>query len=147
MPWSWLVVCFFLQFCYRLFFLQLVGGTPGKLLLGLRVVPRGNPAKALDWGQSFLRVMADHLSFFFGPGLFMLALLRFDRTHVSDWVAETRVVQLLPRLSPPRRHVFWGLFLCLYFSVTGFMSVYRLVQMSEISPSSVKIYRPLPTED
>ena len=96
--WKWVLICFALQFSYRWLFLKLLGATLGHLLFGLRLVSlHGNGS--LTWLQSLLRILVDHLSFFFGEALKVLIFLRFDRTHLSDWVAETRLVQFqLPTL-------------------------------------------------
>lgn len=120
---------FIFYFFYHWLFLYFLAATPGKLLMGLRVVPKNKSAEqGLGLLQSFLRVLADQLSWFFGHGLRMLVLMRLDRTHVSDWVAETQVVQIAPRRDPVRRHVFWALVLCLGLSSWSFMKIYGQFQ-------------------
>lgn len=122
---------FIAYFFYHWLFIYFLGGTPGKLMMGLRIVSKnqegGGPA-GLGLMQSFLRVLADQLSFFVGHGLRVLVLMRLDRTHVSDWVAETQVVQFDKRSGPVRRHLFWALALCLWFSCGGFMKIYSQFQ-------------------
>jgi len=83
-----------LQFIVKVFCLKIWGATPGKLLLSLRLVSARGLEEPLTWAQSLLRVAADGFSFFFGLGLFSFALLRYDRTHLSDRMAETKVVRL-----------------------------------------------------
>jgi uncharacterized RDD family membrane protein YckC len=102
--WRWLAAGILLQLFYKWLFLYFLGGTLGKLLMGLRVVPNEHPENPLGLFQSLLRVLSDALAFFFGLAPRALALIRLDRTHVSDWVAETRVVQLVPQTQLIRRH-------------------------------------------
>ncbi len=108
--WGWLSVCWSFHFVGRVVFLRTLGGTPGKLLRGLRLVGRDH--EKLEWKQCFLRTLTDDLSTVLGLGTRVLAFLRFDRTHLSDWIAETRVVQLVPRSRFPHRR--WALTLVLY---------------------------------
>lgn len=81
------------------------GATPGKALRGLRLVSReqssrqggggvGNASLSLQSTQILVRLLVDELSFFFAFAPRALALFRFDRTHLSDWAAETRVICL-----------------------------------------------------
>jgi hypothetical protein len=78
--------------------------------------------------QSFLRVLADGLSLFFGLAPRALALLRLDRTHVSDWVAETRVVQLAPQTMLMRRHWAVALIVVWISFFSQFSRVYQSLQ-------------------
>ncbi len=130
---SAIAAVFIFYFFYHWLFLYFLSATPGKLLMGLRVAPKH---KTLDEGlgllQSFLRVLADQLSWFFGHGLRMLVLMRLDRTHVSDWVAETEVIQLSPRQGPVKRHVFWAFILCLSLSSSSFMKIYSEFQRASL---------------
>ena len=123
----WILLSGLLIFFHRWLFVYFLGGTLGKLLMGLRVVPVRHPEKPLGLFQSFLRALADGLSLFFGQSLRALAFLRFDRTHVSDWVAETRVVQSEPRKHPVRRRVWLALFLALFSFLSSFQKIYETV--------------------
>jgi uncharacterized RDD family membrane protein YckC len=134
---QWLLVCYGMQFLYSWFFLYFLGGTLGKLMMGLRVVPARDPQVELGLFQSFLRVLTDQLSLFFGQALRALALVRLDRTHVSDWVAETRVVQLKPVNFKPRRHVLLALFIGVMSLTSQFREVDRIIQRVEFSEGRV----------
>ena len=83
----WVISCFALDFVSHWMFLYYLGGTPGKLLFGLRVVNAHDPTREMGLMQTFLRVLTDQLKFFFDGALRSLAWLRHDRTHLSDWVA------------------------------------------------------------
>lgn len=135
--WKWLILSFVLQFSYKVFFLKFLSATPGKLIMGLKLVSQSG--SELSWLQIILRVLADHLSVFFGWGLYSLAFLRFDRTHVSDWVAETRVIQKASREEPVRRRPLLALLLFLYFSISQFSSVYTMLQRVSWDRQSVVI--------
>jgi len=125
--WQWLGVVLLLQLFYKWLFLYFLGGTIGKLMLGLRVVNRTGE-EGLGLMQSFLRVFADSLSIFFGLAPRALALLRLDRTHVSDWVAETRVVQLSPQRVLMRRHWLAALVVIWISFFSQFSRVYHGLQ-------------------
>lgn len=124
----WILLSVLLQLFYKWLFLYFLGGTLGKLLLGLRVVPIHEPEKGLGLMQSFLRVLTDSLSLFFGHSLRAVALLRLDRTHVSDWVAETRVVQFSHPRSPTKRHWILAIGIMVFSFINQFQSLYHLVQ-------------------
>jgi uncharacterized RDD family membrane protein YckC len=131
LSWKWLVVGFVLQFLYKWLFLKLLGGTLGKLLFALRVVSV-NGESQLTWMQSFLRVFTDHFSIFFGKAPQAFMFYRFDRRHLSDWIAETRVVQFFPRRKYPHRRIFLATFLVIYLGIGGFLSAYKTYQNTEI---------------
>ncbi len=116
---------------YQWMFVYFLGGTVGKLLLGLRVrsIHRNQP---LGLMQSFLRVMTNSLSIFFGDSLRALAFLRLDRRHVGDWVAETWVVQETPLAQFPSRHwVLGGLMFVLIFT-SSLKNCYHVLQNVEV---------------
>lgn len=124
----WLLVGLLLQLFYNWMFLYFLGGTVGKLIFGLRVVPSADPSRDLGLFQSFLRVVTDALSLFFGQALRALALVRLDRTHVSDWVAETRVMQFKHRRSPPIRHWILAGLIVVFSFLNQFERIYLTVQ-------------------
>lgn len=82
---------------YEVIFLILMQATPGKWIMGLKVVPASNPMEYLSWQQCLLRPLTQTLTFFFSWAIYAVAFFRYDRTHLADWVAETRVVQSTPR--------------------------------------------------
>ncbi|MEI7973273.1 MAG: RDD family protein [Bdellovibrio sp.] len=127
-------------FAFQFSCLYWVGATPGKLLMGLRIVDRRTGSGLLPM-QAFLRVLADSLSVFLGFGPRALALLRFDRTHVSDWVAETQVRQFVPRDSFPRRRVILGVLLFLLLSWSGLMARYQQFIRLEWKPDGIAFSR------
>jgi uncharacterized RDD family membrane protein YckC len=136
-PWKWVALCGFIYFLYRWLFYKYLGATIGKMIMGLKLVPVANPEGELGWLQSFIRVFADQLSIFFGNGLQALMFLRLDRTHVSDWVAETRVVQKMERQSPAIRRMILGICLCIYLSGSSFVRAYRFIKTAHFTSSGV----------
>ncbi len=137
--WFWLGVCVLVDISYQVFFLKMLGATIGKMIFGLRVV-NYRKTENLQWLQCFLRVLTDHFSIFFGQAFRILAFFRFDRRHVSDWVAETQVVQFKPRENLARPRVFMGTLLFLYFFISGFYSAYRLIQRSEWDQQTLTLH-------
>jgi uncharacterized RDD family membrane protein YckC len=81
-----------MHFAYAGYFLSLKGATPGKMLLGLRVIylpTGGNPG----WGTAFVREILGKLlsSVLLGLG-YLIALFREDGRALHDLIADTRVV-------------------------------------------------------
>ncbi len=139
--WQWLAGALLLQLFYKWSFLYLLGGTMGKLIMGLRVVPSDQSETELGLFQSFLRVATDGLSFFFGVAPRALLLLRLDRTHISDWVAETRVVQLAPQTQLMRRHWMLALFVIWIAFFSQFQNIYRTFQDLEFEDGQIVVVR------
>ncbi len=92
LSWQGLLLAVVIYFGFRVLSLYLLGGSVGKILLGLRVINRNGGELTLM--QALLRTLADELSIFFAFAPRALAYFRWDRTHLSDWIAETRVVSL-----------------------------------------------------
>lgn len=113
---------------YKWMFLYFLGGTPGKLFLGLRIVNRWDESRPLGLLQSLLRVLADALSLFFGLAPRAFALLRFDRTHFSDWIAETQVVQKMQHRAIKRRWWLPALVIIYISAPLHFMRIYHLAE-------------------
>lgn len=135
--WEWLLATWLLQFLYHVLFLYFLGATVGKLFFGLRVVPVQAKQASLSFFQCVLRVLTDQLGFFFGHFHRIFAFYRLDRRHISDWVAETRVVQFSPRNSMPGRR--WILAtIALYFMTTNsFEKTYQNFKKMEIRSDGV----------
>ena len=117
-----LLVLFLMPAVYEFVFLLLMQRTPGKAVCGLWVVPFANVNEKLDWRQCVLRPLVGRLSFFFSWRIFALAFFRFDRTHLADWVAETRVVQSSKRENAPTIRWFVGLILVVSYAYEGLVS-------------------------
>lgn len=136
-----LIGCFATHLVYQWLFLKLLSGTPGKLFLGLRVVNR-NTGGELGWMQALIRLFANVISAMFGYSFYAFVFFRFDRTHLSDWIAETQVRQFVPRSEPARRRPVFGLLLFLVLFVRGFMSTYNSLQNIEWKGTQVIVYPP-----
>lgn len=92
-----LFILFLVPAFYEFVFLVVMQATPGKWLMGLKVVPHNSPYEELHWTHCVMRPVVGRLSFFFAWGIYALAFFRYDRTHLADWLAETRVIQFVPR--------------------------------------------------
>ena len=131
LTWNWLLAGLLLVLFYQWLFLYFLGGTIGKLIMGLRVISI-HPNQDLGLFQSLLRVLSNALSIFFGEALRALAFFRLDRRHVGDWVAETWVVQFQPLGHFPKRHWLLGSVIFLFTFTTSFHDIYTLVQNVEL---------------
>lgn len=118
----------FVPAVYEFVFLVLMQATPAKWLLGLTVVPAGNFEEPLGWQAAFLRALAKRLSLFLSLAPYVLALFRYDRTHLVDWVAETRVVQNVPRPRPAKIRWFIGSVFFIYFCIEGWSAASKVIE-------------------
>lgn len=120
---SIVVVCL-----YRILFYKFMGATVGKLIMGLRLVSVDDFSGDLRWLQVIIRVLAEFLSLFFSWAFYMLMFFRYDRTHLADWLAHTRVVQAQPRLSRPSVRPVFGFLAFLYFLTSGVSGFFQNMQ-------------------
>lgn len=134
-----LLVMFIVPAIYEFVFLALMQATPGKWLMGLKVVPFNDASAHLDWRQCLLRPLMERLSFFFSLAIYALAFFRYDRTHLADWVAETRVVQFTPR--PVRTKIRWflGSIFVLLNVVEGLQSSARILDIIDWEKGQVEL--------
>ena len=121
-----LFVLFLIPAIYEGIFLFIMQKTPGKWLMGLTVVPNDDAHGKLRWDHCVIRPLTGRLSLFFSLAIYALAFFRYDRTHLPDWVAGTRVVQAKPRTK--RTTIRWvvGTFLVLMCSYDGWMSASKI---------------------
>lgn len=124
-----LFVLFMIPALYEWVFLTLMQATPGKWMMGLKVVPFSSPLEALSWQHCFLRPLVGRLSFFFSWGIFALAFFRYDRTHLADWMAETRVVQFVPRIRRASVRPILGALLCVFYVYEGLSAARSVLQI------------------
>lgn len=134
-----LFVLFMVPAIYELVFLILFQATPGKWLLGLKVVPFTNPSEKLDLQQCILRPLMGRLSFFFSWAIYALAFFRYDRTHIMDWVAETRVVQFSPRATRAKLRPILGVLLILLYVYEGLSSARGILQVVDWENGQVEL--------
>jgi uncharacterized RDD family membrane protein YckC len=86
------VLSFALAFAYFLYFWGARGATPGKRLLGLKVVT-GNGESPIGYGRAALRILGYFLNgFTFGIG-FLLIALNEEKRGLHDRIADTRVIK------------------------------------------------------
>jgi uncharacterized RDD family membrane protein YckC len=116
---------------YKWLFLYFLGGTIGKLMMGIRVVPFNAPLQSLGLLQSLLRVLVDGFSIFFGGALKASAWFRFDRRHVGDWVAETQVIQFSGSHFIPDRRWMLAILIMIQMSIAQWSLAYH--QVSRLS--------------
>lgn len=134
-----LVVLFLVPALYEFVFLTLFQATPGKLLLGLKVVPCTDPTARLEWQQCVLRPLMGRLSFFFSWAIYALAFFRYDRTHVVDWVAETRVIQFTPRMTRAKLRPVLGSLLIVIYLYEGLVSAKGVLQTVDWGNGQVEL--------
>jgi len=131
--WSAAVLIFIVPLAYEWFCYYFWSATLGKYLLGLKVESRRHLSGDLTFTQSLLRALGFRLEFFFSLAPLVLAFSRYDRTHLVDWIAETRVVRETP--GAPRRikvysFITWVFFIL--FLIQGLSRGFILMQSYEI---------------
>lgn len=129
------------QFLYFFVSYLLMEATFGQRLVGQKLVTLSG--EKLAGVQVAIRVLCDQLSVFFSYGLFCLIFFRFDRTHLSDWLAETKVVQDEERKTPAVRRIIVCILLTSYFCVDGFHNFYNMVHQTEIQGTYLILRIPL----
>jgi uncharacterized RDD family membrane protein YckC len=84
-----------LNYIYFAFFYSRYGGTPGKLLFGLRVV-KVSDGTYLRWGRTaFREIFGKVIVNMFTLGLgYLLAAFRKDKRALHDLVAKTQVIRV-----------------------------------------------------
>lgn len=105
LPWGLLIYVLMVPILYESLALWMFGATFGKWALGLRLVASKDDRHSSGYAACLLRVLVMQGMFFVGVALPALAWLRYDRTHLGDWMAGTRVLALGPALRPVRLHV------------------------------------------
>lgn len=127
------LLCWLMAFLYEVVFVWLFGATIGKWLFGLRVVHATSSTRRPSLIQSALRNLANQLSFFLSWAPFCVAFLRYDRRHLADWLAETRVVQSTPRLVPPRIRWIVGPLLIWFLAQSGLENSRHFLRRLELN--------------
>lgn len=134
-----LFVMFITPAIYEFVFLVFMQATPGKWLMGLKVVPFSDVGANLDWRQCFLRPFVERFSFFFSLAIYAVAFFRYDRTHLADWIAETRVVQFALRPTPTKIRWFLGSILVLVNILEGVQSSSRMLRVIDWGKGQVEL--------
>lgn len=124
---------------YEFVFLLLMNATPGKWLLGMKVTPAKDLEAGLDWHQAFLRAFVGRLSLFLSSAIYALAFFRYDRTHLVDWIAETRVVQNTPRRERPQIRWILGSLFVVYFCIEGWSAASQVMRAVDWSEKEVNL--------
>lgn len=132
-------IIFMIPAVYEFIFLVTMQATPGKWLMGLKVVPFYDVSAKLDWRQCVLRPLVERLSFFFSLAVYATAFFRYDRTHMADWVAETRVVQFSPRPTAAKIRWFVGSALIVLHLIEGFQSASRILSVIDWNGYKVEL--------
>ena len=105
--WLKLGLLLMIPLSLRFGFLMALGATPGKWLMGLRVVDAKTQSR-LAPTQALIRSLNDFLPFFFSYAPQVVAFFRADRRQLGDLLAHTRVIQFDPPISKPSSRPFFA---------------------------------------
>lgn len=122
LPWAALFYLVGVHVLYEALSYWVFGQTFGKWVFSLAVVDDRDPAQEISLSRCLLRALVGRMTFYFSWAPQCFAFFRYDRTHLADWVAQTRVVGLRSRVKPARLHPWWGIFLVFLFLQTGISS-------------------------
>ncbi len=124
---------------YEGMWLWLMQQTPGKWFWGLRVVSCDDPDRPLDWQQCVMRALVGRLDLFLSLAVYATAFFRYDRTHLADWLAETRVVQEGPRSKVAGCRWVVGSFLVLVYSIQGLEQAAQFLKNATVRDGKVSL--------
>ncbi|MNL00715.1 RDD family protein [compost metagenome] len=130
---------------YEFIFLALMQATPGKWMMGLKVVPCNDPNAKLEFGHCLLRPLTGRLSLLLSWAIYAVAFFRYDRTHLCDWVAETRVIQFKPRAARTRLRWVLGTLFVISHGYEGLRSASHTLQQINWSEGKVDLRSLIPT--
>lgn len=137
---SWFLIlgCAFLSYAYDVLGLFFFQRSLGKLMFGMKLVSVSFPDRGLTLSQALLRPLVDRFDVFFGLSLRAFSFLRLDRTHPSDWLAETKVVSFFGEAHKARRPVLF-LMCLIWFGFAEFAENYHLVQSARFEKDGIWI--------
>jgi uncharacterized RDD family membrane protein YckC len=124
---------------YEGMWLWLMQQTPGKWFLGLKVVSSDDPDRPLDWQQCVMRALVGRLDLFVSLAVYATAFFRYDRTHLADWLAETRVVQEKPRLKPAQCRWILGSLFVLIYSLQGLEQAAHFLKNASVHDGKISL--------
>jgi uncharacterized RDD family membrane protein YckC len=136
-------VFIFLPAIYEFVSLVLWQATPGQLMNSFKVISASKSSLPLSLEQCFLRSIMGRFSLFFSWAIYAVALLKTDRTGLPDWVAETRVVQFVPRSSTIKIRWILGPVLIVLYAFEGLTSSSNLWQEIDWENKQVELRRVL----
>lgn len=130
----------FFPMLYQFVFLMLFSRTPGKWLLNMWVVDAHDSSQKISWAQALLRALTSRLSLFLSWAIYALAFFRYDRTHLADWVAETRVMQESETPRRPRLHPWFAGFLVVFYAGEGFSQAMMIWESIDWGSNRVELH-------
>lgn len=114
--------------------------SPGKWIFNLRILP-ASAEGARHWAiHVLIRALICYFGNFFWA-IFAVAFFRYDRRHLADWMAETRVVGLQPTILPSVRPVLGSIAVILGL-IQGWVSA--LEQIHSVQYENGSFYVPDP---
>lgn len=123
---------------YHTGFLMALSATPGKALVGLRVVD-ASTLRSVSGLQALTRGLGEFLCFFFSWLPVSFALFSSERRTLVDWLAGTRVVQHDPRWSPVQVRPVLGLLAVLLTGSSALRGLREKSLQYQLSPSGIHI--------
>jgi uncharacterized RDD family membrane protein YckC len=143
-PWSGILIQAVVVFGILGLLLKTKGTTPGKFILGLKVVSSSDQS-LLSWRQAFGRLLVPYLNLVLGAIPLAIAFFNKERRQLADLICGTRVIQASPRGPVKVRWLIGGLFI-----LNGLWYIYHLPERAKpfsIGPEGILLKFPaVPTK-
>jgi uncharacterized RDD family membrane protein YckC len=129
-PWNWFISIVTLHIIFQVICLYILKALPAQWLLGLRVVSLYHPELGLSLSQCFIHAIVDKLKFFIGNAIYYSAFWNRERRHITNLLAETRVMQKEPSDGLLRPRWILGTLLFLVAVISGFVETAGMIRHS-----------------
>lgn len=136
--WPFVIYLVLVPLLYEALSLWIFGTSFGKWVFFLKVVQSRDSRRSLTLGQAMVRALAGRLSLFFSHAVQALALFKYNRTHLADWLSGSRVVTTRPRPKQARLHWIVGSIAVAVFAWSGLM--FAILMLQHLDFTSAGLY-------
>lgn len=118
-PWALFIYLAVVPIAYEALSIWIFGQTAGKWVFSLHVVSASDDRRPVTGWESLLRAVAGRFTLIFSQAVYAFMFFRYDRTHLADWIAGSRVITSRARPDRSRVRPFLAGLSILLFGVVG----------------------------